>query len=172
MWIFIAILALIAAAFIAFYVSRSMKGKMELELAKTGFNTGELVAGTVTVTTKKSLELRRMFVALIGYEVTERRESDGDKRTDRDEIFRQEINLEEAQQIPAGFNKSYRFEIPAPSRETVGNAGKGGGGLSVDIGPITLGGNHRSRLEWKVEARADLPGVDLAKSKTVRVNVS
>ncbi len=167
------ILALIVAGIVGFFVVRSMKGKIELELSKTGFSTGEVIAGSVSITTKKSLELRRLFVALIGYEVIEHREADGDKRTERDEIFREEINLEEAQQLATGFNKSYQFEMIAPGRDTVGSAGRGGGsGISFDIGPLSLGNNDRRRLEWKVEARADLPGVDLAKSKTVRVNVS
>lgn len=171
--ILIAVLVLAVVAVVAFFVVRSMKGKIELQLVKTGFNSGEPVSGTVNLTTKKSLEMRRLFVALIGYEVTERRESDGDKRTDRDEIFRDEVNLEEAQTVPAGFSKSYQFAITAPGQDTIGNRGKGGGllgGLSIGIGSLTLGNNRR--LEWKVEARADLPGVDLAKSKSVRVNVS
>jgi hypothetical protein len=84
-----------------------------------------------------------LIVALVGYEVTERRERNGNKRTDRQEIYRDEVNLEEAQQVEAGFWKSY---------------------------PLSIGGRQR-RLEWKVEARADLPGVDLAQSKSVRVNV-
>ena len=177
MLILFLVVAVIVASIVGFFVVRSMKGKIELELAKTGFSTGETVSGSVSITTKKSLELRRLFVALIGYEVIERRESDGDKRTERDEIFREEINLEEGQQLPAGFNKSYQFEMVAPGRDTVGSAGTGGGlgglgNVSIDIGPLSLGNSGNRRLEWKIEARADLPGVDLAKSKTVRVNVS
>lgn len=174
MIVLILILVIVAACVIGFFVVRSMKGKLELELPKTGFNSGEAITGSVSVTTKKSLELRRLFVSLIGYEVTEHRDADGDERTERDEIFRQEVNLEGSQQVPAGFAKSYQFEMVAPGRETVGSAGSGwGSGFSIDIGPLSLGGNnHRRRLEWKVEVRADLPGIDLAKSKTVRINVS
>ena len=170
--IIIAVVVVIAAAVVAFFVARSMKGKIELELAKSGFNSGETVGGTVTVTTKKSLEMRRLFVALVGCEVVERRKSDGNKDVDRHEIFRDEVNLEEAQQIPAGFNKSYQFSLTAPGQDTVGKGDRSLGGLSIDIGPLSIGGDSHRRFEWRVEARADLPGIDLAKSRSVRVNVS
>lgn len=168
--IIVSILVLIVVAVASFFIVRAMKGKIELQLTKTGFNSGESVGGTVVLTTKKSLEMRRLFVALVGYQVVEHRESDGDKRTERDEIYRDEVNLEEAQTVPAGFNKSYQFALTAPGQATVGR--ERSGGLSIDIGPLSIGGGDHRRLEWKVEARADLPGVDIAKSKSVRVNVS
>ena len=109
--IIVSILVLIVVAVASFFIVRAMKGKIELQLTKTGFNSGESVGGTVVLTTKKSLEMRRLFVALVGYQVVEHRESDGDKRTERDEIYRDEVNLEEAQTVPAGFNKSYQFAL-------------------------------------------------------------
>ena len=38
------------------------------------------------------------------------------------------------------------------------------------IGALGMG-NRSRRLEWKLEARADLPGVDIASSRRVRVNL-
>lgn len=169
--IIIAVLAVIVLAIAAFYITRMMKGKIELQMSKTGFNSGEAVTGTFTLTTKKNLDVRRLYVALIGFEVTERRESDGNKRTDRKEIFRDEENFEESQILPSGFSKTYNFALNAPGSETVGNS-RSGGGMEISIGSLTLGSNNNRRLEWKVEARADLPGVDIASSKSVRINVT
>ena len=167
----IAIVAVIAIAIAAFYITRMMKGKIELQMSKTGFNSGEPVIGTFTLTTKKELDVRRLYIALIGYEVTERRESDGNKRTDRNEIFRDEQNFEESQILPSGFNKTYNFALNAPGSNTVGHT-RNGRGLEISIGSLTLGSNNNRRLEWKIEARADLPGVDIASSKSIRINIS
>lgn len=174
--IIIAVLVLIVGAIAAFYITRMMKGKIELEMVKTGFNSGEAVTGTVRLTTKKSLEARRVYVALIGYRITERRDSDGDKKTDKDEVYRDEFNLEADQLLPAGFDKTYEFSLIAPGGNTeLGGALPGGAmGTAIGAAASVLGalGANRQRMEWKVEARADLPGVDIATSKKVRVNVS
>ncbi len=171
--IIVGILALVIAAVAAYYIARMMKGKIEIQMAKTGFNSGETVGGTVTLTTKKSLDVRRVYVALIGYRVTERRDHDGDKRTDKDEIYRDEFNLETQQLLPAGFNKTYEFALLAPGSQSTGTAPGGalGNTLGAVVGALGALSTNRTRLEWKVEARADLPGVDIAKSKKVRVNV-
>ena len=167
--IIFSIVGLVAVGIAAFYITRMMKGKIELAMTKTGFNSGEDVTGKVTLTTKKSLNARRVFVALIGYEVVERRDSDGETSEDRNEVFRDDFNLEEGEtQLHAGFNKTYGFVLKAPGKDTVGTAG---GGAGITIGSLVIGGNRR-RLEWKVETRVDLPGVDIAKSKKVRINVA
>ena len=170
--IIIAVVAVAALAVVGYYVTRMMKGKIELDLPKTGFNTGESVTGRVTLTTKKSLELRRLFVALIGYEEIESRDHDrdGQSRTEKREIYRDECNLEGGKSIAAGFNQSYEFALTAPGVESVGT--QGNMGMNISLGPITLGGSDRRRLVWKLEARADLPGVDIAKSRRVTINVS
>lgn len=77
---------IVLIAIIAHYVTRAMKGKVELELPKNGYNSGEEITGRVTLIAKKSLELNRMSAALIGYEIVERGDSDGDRKTRRDEV--------------------------------------------------------------------------------------
>ncbi len=180
--IIIAVLVVIVIAITALYLIRMMKGKLEIELVKAGFNSGEPVRGRVTLTTRKSLELRRLYVALIGYQIIEHHDRDGDRKTRRNEIYRDEFNLEESQSIPGGQRKTYEFSLVAPGNNspsgdatTEDHAGKA---LANAVGTAvkTLGalgalGSTNRRLEWKVEARADLPGVDIAKSRKVRVNI-
>ena len=74
------VVAFILIAIITFYVARAMKGKLEIELQKNGFNSGEEIVGRVTLTAKKSLNMNRMYVSLIGHEIIERRDSDGNKK--------------------------------------------------------------------------------------------
>lgn len=157
-YIIIAVLVVIAGVIAAFYITRMMKGKIEIDLVKTGFNSGEAVNGKVTLTTKKSLELRRLYVALIGYQVIEHRESDGDRKTRRDEIYRDEFNLEEDQSIPGGFQKTYEFSLVAPGNNATAGGAEAGGAPASAVGSAvqTLGmlggfGSSSRRLEWKIE---------------------
>ena len=172
--IIIAVAVIIVGAIIAYYVVRAMKGKIEIELPKNGYNSGEEITGRVTLTTKKALELNRLYVALIGYEVIERRDSDGDRRTKRNEVYRNEVNILDAQPVPAGLNQAFDFTMSAPGGEASAVASKVAGAVNTAataLHALGISNSHR-RMEWKVEARADLPGVDIAKSKKVRVNLA
>ena len=174
--IIIGVVTIAVIAIIAYYVTRAMKGKVELELPKNGYNSGEEITGRVTLTAKKSLQLNRMYVALIGYEIVERRDNDGDRKTRRNEVYRNEVNILEAQSVPAGTNQAFDFTMNAPGGEATpagDMAQKVAGAASAVAGALgALGMNTTTRrMEWKLEARADLPGVDIAKSQKVRVNL-
>ena len=174
--IIIGVVTIAVIAIIAYYVTRAMKGKVELELPKNGYNSGEEITGRVTLTAKKSLQLNRMYVALIGYEIVERRDNDGDRKTRRNEVYRNEVNILEAQSVPAGTNQAFDFTMNAPGGEATAAgemAQKVAGAASAVAGALgALGMNTTTRrMEWKVEVRADLPGVDIAKSQKVRVNL-
>jgi len=175
--IIIVVVVAILGGIAAYFFVRASKGKLELHMPTTGFNSGEKIAGTVTITTKKSLDARRFFVALIGHEEIERRDNSQDgKRTERHEIYRDEYSFLDGEQLQAGMNQSFEFALIAPGKGSVQGGGGGlgsglGDGFEINVGPLSIG-NQRRRLHWKIETRVDLPGVDLAKSKSVRVNVS
>ena len=176
--VIIGVIALVMILFIAYYVARIMKGKIEIKVAKNGYNSGEEISGTVTLTSRKHLQMNRLYVALIGYEIIERRDSDGDRKTRRNEIYRNEQNLAEVSDLAAGAKQSFAFTLVAPGNnptgETVGEVpAKVLGAVNTAANVIgALGmGNRSRRLEWKLEARADLPGVDIASSRRVRVNL-
>ena len=167
------VVGVIALAVVGWFVAKSMKGKMTLTLTKGGYSTGESVQGNLTVLLKKDLEAQRFFVALIGYEVRERRDSDGDRRTESHEIYRDEVDLEPAQMFPSGFQKSYPFEIPAPGGDHLPRVGGGGmlDGVNLNIGGFNIGGgSNRTRLKWKVEGRLDVKGIDVTASRSVQIN--
>lgn len=174
--IIIGIVAVIVIAIIAYYVVRAMKGKLEIQLQKNGFNSGEEIVGRVTLTAKKSLNMNRMYVSLIGHEIIERRDSDGNRKTRRNEIYRNEVNILEAQMVPAGTHQAFDFTISAPgasatpATETAQKVAGVVNTAATALNALGISNSHR-RLEWKVEARADLPGVDIAKSQKVRVNL-
>jgi hypothetical protein len=175
------IAAAIIGSILVFFLVRSMKGKLEVSLPVNTVMGGTPLSGSVTLTTKKPLDLRRLSVALIGYEVIERIKSDGKRDTDRNEIFRNETNLLEAQNLPAAHVQTFSFSLETPGANTpapqaspdelAGKIASAIGTVAKTLGSLGAFNSRSRRLEWKVEARADLPGVDLASSKRVHVNV-
>jgi len=151
----------------AYYIVRYMRGSIKLRLLKKGFDAGEKVAGSFEVLTRKAIEGRRLYVALIGEEVTRRRQGDS-TRTSRREIFRREETLEEARSFGAGERGEYNFEIETPSAAG-GGFGDSTLGKVLETGVSLLGGGRRY-LRWKVEVRLDAKGVDLGASKRITVN--
>lgn len=175
--IIIGVLVLIIAGIAGYYLIRVMKGKIELELPKNGFNSGEEISGRVTLSAKKPLELKRMYVALVGYEITQRVDKDGDRKTRKNEVYRNEVNILDSQTVPGGVRQTFEFSMNAPGGSSNPVAGEvasrvagAAGAVGAALGALGVSSTTR-RMEWKIEARADLPGVDIAKSERVRVNL-
>ena len=100
-------IAVIVLGIIAYFVIRMMKGKVEIELPKRGYNPGEQISGSVNLISRKELKMNRFYVALIGYELIERTDSDGNRKTRKNEIYRYEHNLAEAGSLRAGNNQRF-----------------------------------------------------------------
>ena len=172
--IMIGAIAVIVLGIIAYFVIRMMKGKAEIEIPKRGYNPGEEISGSVNLISRKELKMNRFYVALIGYELIERTDSDGNRKTRKNEIYRYEHNLAEAGSLRAGNNQRFEFSIVAPGgedNEEVSELTKNiAGGIKTAANVISAMRGTSRRLEWKLEARADLPGVDIASSKKIRIN--
>jgi len=151
-----------------YYILRYMRGSIKVALPKSGFNPGEKVAGTFELKTRKMIEARRLYAALVGEEVTKERH--GDKtRTRRREIYRDEQTLEETRTFAAGETLGYNFELTVPSVDgpdfldsPLGQALKTG---------VSLLSGRRRYLRWKVEVRLDAKGIDLSSSKRITLNI-
>ena len=172
--IMIGAITVIVLGVIAYFVIRMMKGKVEIEIPKRGYNPGEEISGSVNLVSRKELKMNRFYVALIGYELIERTDSDGNRKTRKNEIYRYEHNLAEAGSLRAGNNQRFEFSIVAPGgedNEEVSELTKNiAGGIKTAANVISAMRGTSRRLEWKLEARADLPGVDIASSKKIRIN--
>jgi len=59
--IIIGVVALMAALFIAYYVARMMKGKVETQISKIAYNSVEEIVGKVTLTSRKNLHMNMIF---------------------------------------------------------------------------------------------------------------
>ncbi len=164
-----AILVLGVMLVAGYYIIRFMRGSIKITLAKNSFNEGEQITGSFELTTRKEIEGNRLYVMLVGKEVTKERR--GDKtRTHTREIYRDEVTIEEAKTFSAGETKNYDFQLGTPS-----SAGSdflsSPLGKTLKVGMELLGG-RRSYLQWIVEARLDAKGMDLTSRKKITINMS
>lgn len=77
--------------------------------------------------------------------------------------------MEEARAYEAGACAQYEFKLDVPSIETPEFL-QGGLGQAIKIGAQLLGGG-RHYWRWKIKARLDTKGADLAARKKVSVNL-
>jgi len=109
-----AILVLAVALVAGYYIIRFMRGSIKIALAKNSFNEGEQITGSFELTTRREIVGNRLYVMLVGKEVTKERR--GDKtRTHTREIYRDEVTIEEAKTFSAGQTMNYDFQLATPS---------------------------------------------------------
>ncbi len=170
--IIVAAVVLTVGSIAGYYIARRMRGSIRLTLARRGFNPGETVEGSFTMKTRRPIEGKRLFVALVGKEVRQERYHDSkgreQTRTRTREIFRSEQTIEEAKSYPAGQVSEYDFQLTTPSDRDDGffdsSLGK-----TLKLGMELMGGG-RTYLEWRVTARLDAEGIDLCDSESVTIN--
>ena len=163
-------IAVLAVALVAgYYIIRFMRGSIKITLAKNSFSEGEQITGSFELTTRKEIDGNRLYVMLVGKEVTKERH--GDKtRTRMREIYRDEVTIEGAKTFSPGQTMKHDFQLATPSSAEPdfldSSLGK-----TLKVGMELLGG-RRSYLRWIVEARLDAKGVDLVSRKKITVNMS
>ena len=164
----IGLFAVIGLVIGGMWVIRRMKGTIVLRMNNATANSGESLSGTIDLSINKAMQSNALEVALIAKEIVKERR-DGQSHNRTEEVYRSTKTVEGPTSYNAGDKNSYTFEINVPA----------GADSNVDLGGTTqmlLGvashfiGSSR-RVEWKLEARLDAPGLDLVTTKSVHVNV-
>jgi len=158
----------VIAAIIAYYVVRFMRGTIRLSLPRTAFNPGDAITGSIELHTKRAVRGNRLLVSLIGTQVTHTRD-DGKTRTRSREVYRDDVLLEEGKEYRAGYTATHDFELPAPNMNSPEFLNSTAAQALTTA--LRLLSNRSTRLKWKVEARLDAKGVDLATAKHVSINI-
>ena len=162
------ILGLLLVSVIAYFVMRFLRGSIKLTMPQTSFGAGQMISGSFDLMTKKSIRGNQLFVTLRGVKETKIR--DGEKtRTRRDEIYCDQVTLEDAREYPAGYSAKYDFQISTPNVQSPEFMNSGIGQALVSA--FRLLSDRRTRIKWRVEARLDAKGIDLAASKSVQLNL-
>jgi len=138
-------LGAVVAAVITYYVLRWMRGSLKIHLPQTGFRPGDVIAGRIDLRVKKPIEGNRLYVGLVGTEVTRTRGSDGRTRSSSREIHRDERTIEEARSYPAGHSASHDFELAAPKMSESDLAGSLLGGALKTAATLLSGRRTRNR---------------------------
>lgn len=153
------------------------KGSVELSVTNRVYNPGEEIPMSVHLTTKKDLGPGRLFVALVMTETVRRQvERDGRTRTESktSELFRHEVDLAIDASFPDGTDLSFDGYIPVPAapsddgRQLPGDA-PGWVGTLVDVASALS--STRREKDWYVEARYDIPRLDLKDRHKISVNL-
>ena len=162
------ILGLLLVGVLAYFVIRFLRGSIKLTMPQTSFGAGQMISGSFDLMTKKSIQGNQLFVTLRGVKETKIR--DGEKtRTRRDEIYCDQVTLEDAREYPAGYSAKYDFQISTPNVQSPEFMNSGIGQALVSA--FRLLSDRRTRIKWRVEARLDAKGIDLAASKSVQLNL-
>ena len=162
------ILGLLLVGVIAYFVMRFLRGSIKLTMPQTSFGAGQMISGSFDLMTKKSIQGNQLFVTLRGVKETKIR--DGEKtRTRRDEIYCDQVTLEDAREYPAGYSAKYDFQISTPNVQSPEFMNSGIGQTLVSA--FRLLSDRRTRIKWKIEARLDAKGIDLAASKSLQLNL-
>jgi hypothetical protein len=156
----------VLAAVIIYHILRYLRGSIKLSLPCTAFNPGDAITGSFELMTKKEIQGNKLLVSLIGSK-TVRTHHGGKTRTRTEEVYRDEVVIEGEKNYFAGYTATYAFQVKAPNLQAPDF-------LNSQVGQILgatirLIGDQSSRITWKVEARLDAKGVDLATSRPVSI---
>lgn len=104
------IVAAIILFIVGYFIVRSMKGSLKLELPQKSVVSGDKILGTLSVAAKKSVQVDRLYVALVGEreERVRRSSSSGGSSTSRRwvEFYRDEADILMDERMPAGFSET------------------------------------------------------------------
>jgi len=168
MWFELGISALAVILFTAYQIARGMKGKVEIEIAKNSYTSGEEIAGEVTITICRNIHINRFCVAFIGEEILIGAGSEGENVVNQ--IYRREHNLAEACLLTAGTNHSLEFTFVVPGSNSPRN--QEDQIPATDNAAVVGLSNAKRRLNWTLIAEADLFGIDLSSDRrTIGVNL-
>jgi hypothetical protein len=168
--IFLVLIIGLVGGIVVYFVLRHLKGKLTLEVVNRVYGVGDIVSGQVHLHCKKDVDCNRFYVALICQEVVQTYRK-GKRHTTRRELVRQEQDLTGPGRFAPGTMESYAFDLVVPSVPTRDfQVATGSETVDAIVNTVASLASHRGRLEWKLEARVDAQGVDLAATQRVSVN--
>ncbi|PQJ28539.1 hypothetical protein [Rubritalea profundi] len=187
LYLIVGVVAAIVLGVIVYFIARAMKGSIEIALKQKNVSSGDMAEGQLTLKAKKAIDVDRMFIALIGEREIRKRSSSGNgNSTSWDEFYRDEHDVLMSEHLRAGFTQKYDFALQAPTKQDTQNLldNPVGAltnkidnalvkGIANQVGQIALqsSGLRHSRKRWKVVARLETKGVDLADSKKIHISL-
>lgn len=157
------------------------KGSLDLTVTNRAYNAGEDIPISVHLTTKKDLGPGRLFASLVCTEttwrrVTERRADGSTTSRNKSEttvIFRHEVDLAIEASFPDNTDQVFTTNLPLPAlpAETVPEMPDAPGWVGTLVDVASALSDARRETKWFVEARYDIPRLDLKDKQDISVNI-
>lgn len=187
LYVVVGVIVTILLGVIMYFIARAMKGSIDIVLKQKNVRSGESIEGGLTLKAKKAIDVDRMYIALIGEREIRKRSSSGNGSSRSwDEFYRDESDVLMSEHLRAGFTQKYDFALQAPVMQDIQNLIENPvaaltdkidnavvKGIANQVGQIAMqsSGLRHSRKRWKVVARLETKGVDLAASKKIHVSL-
>ena len=160
------------------------KGKIEVTIAKTGYEPGDTISGSVTLALKKPVTARELSVSLIGEQRTTRttasmRSGAIDTQQQRVRVYDFKERLDGEKEYAPGQEYHFEMKIPAdvlggapeqPQAEgKLGQVVKAAQTVGVVTGAIPY---HRTRqsTKWQLHVKLDVPrGLDVSRKVDITI---
>jgi len=150
------------------------KGSLELEIVNRAYAPGEFVECVAHLRTKKDLGPGRLFAALICIEEVSHwsTDMDGDRQreTDRNELFRWEQDLAIEASFPAETDERIPFTLQIPRGPDHQPPPDRPAWVGTVAAVFNAMNSTRHKVWWEVEARYDIPKLDLRDDVRLSVN--
>jgi hypothetical protein len=168
----------IIIAIAAVFIIKFLKGNLKIKDVHHDSNNEEAgITGILVLETKKDLESEGVFIALVGNETYRTRSSDGSSSSRTEEIYRQEVRVEESTTYSPNQAHEFSFQLRFPDAKEESGSPVNTGNAKVDnmIGMAASmmnaysGGRGRTQIKWTLEAHVDLPGLDITTSQKLHL---
>ena len=159
-------------------LATSNTGSLGLELVTDTVHAGERLGGKVDLTLQRAVQ-GSLKVSLLGKELSSNRGSDVRTMV---EVFRVDQVLEADRAFPDAFNQTYKVDIAVPERDEIlphddmlehleqDDEVPGGKVMKSFVKfAVKQGKAKRKDLKWSVEARLDIPGLDLVETQPIEM---
>ena len=157
------------------WIGRRARGSLELQVPNRHLRPGETIEGMVQLTAKRDLGPGRLFTSLVCTEEWWEWETDHDgdrtREKKRREVYRDDLDLQRELAMTGGSNQVFPFALPTPyddRSEPAPQATSTWGRLVSALGEMT---RRDSEFIWEVEARYDIPGLDLKASERINLHL-
>jgi len=150
---------------IGFFILRGLKGTIQIECEKSTFDPGETIKGDIHVKIKKETRGNNLTISLAADETTTYYDGD-ERRTEQDEVYRDEQVIEDKKTYPVGYEKTYDFAVTIPAMNEPGRQVDGVVGAVFDALSVN---RRKTKITWQLEARLDADGLDLVNKKDIQM---
>ncbi len=161
----IVVLLIIGYFWVKFAKSGFGKGKMEIVIGKTNYNSGETITGKIIITAKKNFVAKTLTADLTCKRQTTSN-SNGKTSSSSDLVFKKTAEIAKNLSFLAGETKEFDFKIDIPDDAFIKTTTNKT--LNMALGILT---KQHNKLSWKLDGKAEISSlIKVSETKKIYVN--